>query len=76
MHTLIQHHTTHGVRYGVVIKRGRKWMTVWYVGYPRPTKLSLLEERYMTEKGKLTNRQRARFNQSVRRAGGKRGALS
>jgi len=72
---LIRHHTTEGVRYGVVTYRGRKWMKVWYVAFPRATRLRVEEERWMQPAGTLSPKQKRRFNQSVRRMGGKRGAI-
>lgn len=72
---LIRHHTDHGVRYGIVTHRGRKWMKFHYVASQRPARLPLSEERYMQEVGELTKKQRTRFNRSVVRFGGKRGAI-
>lgn len=62
-------------RAGVVFKRGRKWLHFWYVGAPRPRKLHLAEERYLRPLGKMTQKQRKRFNESVRTFGGPRVAL-
>lgn len=72
---LIRHKTTEGYRYGVVTQRGRKWMKIHYVAHPRPTRLPVSEERYMSPAGDLTTTQRRRFNRSVVAHGGKRGAI-
>lgn len=75
MPELIRHHTPEGVRYGVVVHLGRKWMKVWYVAFPRATRMRVDEQRWMRPVGTLSPKQRKRFNQSVRRVGGKRGAI-
>ncbi|MGD9168476.1 MAG: hypothetical protein PVI97_00265 [Candidatus Thiodiazotropha sp.] len=72
---LIRHRTEEGTRYGVVTYRGRKWMKVHYVAHAAPRRMLVTEERYINVVGPLQPKQRRRFNQSVVRAGGKRGAI-
>ena len=72
---LIRTHIDGAYRVGVVIKEGPKWIHFHYVGAPRPTKLRKDAARYFTELGEITPKQRRRFNQSVVRFGGKRGAI-
>lgn len=72
---IVRHATNEGVRHGVILSRGRKWMKIHYVAHATATKLPLEEERFMRVVGPMTSKQKTRFNKSVVAHGGKRGTI-
>ena len=75
MPELIRHRTENGYRYGVITGRRGKRLRIHYVAHATPTWVPVTEERHFEVWGDMTPKQVRRFNQSVRRAGGKRGTL-
>lgn len=69
---LIRHRTDEGCRVGVIVKTGRKFMHIAYVGEPRLKRVRMDEERYITEMGEARWKDIKRINQCARRFGAKR----
>lgn len=66
---LVSHHTDHGQHMALIVKTGRKWMYLLYVGSPRLKRVPLTEARYFRNETDATQRQVRQFNRSARKFG-------
>lgn len=66
---LIKHHTANGVRTALLVKEGRKYNHLLYICSPRLTRVPKSEERFFTDLGEATQKQRDQFQRSARRFG-------
>jgi len=66
---LVRHHTDEGKFMALVVKTGRKYYHLLYVGRPRLKRVPLAEARYFTDFGEATQKQVRQFNRIARKFG-------
>jgi hypothetical protein len=66
---LVSHHTDEGFRMALIVKTGRKWMYLLYVGAPRLKKVALTETRYFRNETEATKKQIRQINRIARTFG-------
>jgi len=69
---LISHHTNEGQYMALVVKTGRKYYHLLYIGRPRLTRVPLSEARYFRSETEATLKQVRQFNRIARKFGATR----
>ena len=69
---LVSHHTDHGQHMALIVKTGRKWLHLLYIGRPRLTRVPMSEARYFRDETEATQKQVRQCNRSARKFGATR----
>lgn len=66
---IVSHHTDEGQFMALIVKEGRKYFHVLYIGMPRLRRIPLSEARYFRNERDATLKQVRQFNRSARKFG-------
>jgi len=66
---LVSHHTNEGQFMALIVKTGRKYFHILYIGAPRLKRVPLSEARYFRNETEATKKQVRQFNRIARKFG-------
>ena len=66
---LVSHHTNEGQHMALIVKTGRKYLHVLYMGAIRLKRIPLSETRYFRSETEATQKQVRQFNRCAKRFG-------